>query len=463
MQLCHNRQCPHDRTPLLHRFLPPRILRPHHRPLRRRLHASTSIAPPSIPPPADSPSTPAPSPAFRVLEVVDEDDRIAHRLAAPLHTGPVDCAIDWARRFDHMQQHTGQHLLSAVFEELFGLKTVSFHLGAESSTIDVEGAPVEPRTILEVERRANEIVYENRPVSVQFQHAAEVQGLRKASGREGDLRIVSIADLDRSACGGTHVRSTGEIGAVLLRKTEKIRQSVRVEFLCGARAIRRARADFEALSRAAQSFSAQLDEIPALVAAQIEAARAAEKARRKLELDLAAYQGRELYTSTAPGPDGLRRVVKRLERGSLEELRAVAQNFTAQPKAVFLAAMADPPSILMAASEDAGIDAGKFVKAALARRRRPRGRQCPYRPGQRSRRYSSGRNPRPPVAGYRNCKIYLSQPKVGRLSTPVLLSCFRTFGAPRRSTLPRRSQRRSRRSANTKKRPAGSSHSAEHR
>jgi alanyl-tRNA synthetase len=301
-----------------------------------------------------------------VLEVADEDDRIAHRLASPLHTGPVDCALDWTRRFDHMQQHTGQHLLSAVFEERFGLKTVSFHLGSESSTIDLEGAPVEHRTILDAERRANEIVCENRPVSVEFQHAAEVQGLRKASTRDGDLRIVSIADLDRSACGGTHVRSTGEIGALLLRKTEKIRQSVRVEFLCGARAIRRARADFEALSSAAQTFSAPLDEIPALAAAQIEASRAAEKARRKLELDVAAYQGRELYTSTAPGPDGLRRVVKRLERGSLEDLRALAQNFTSQPKAVFLAAMADPPSILMAASEDAGIDAGKFVKTALA-------------------------------------------------------------------------------------------------
>ena len=301
-----------------------------------------------------------------VLEVTDDEDRIGHRLAAPLHTGPVDCTLDWTRRFDHMQQHTGQHLISAVFEELYGLKTVSFHLGAESATIDLEGAPVEPRTILDAERRANEIVFENRPVTVQFQHAAEVQGLRKASSREGDIRIVSIAGLDRSACGGTHVRGTGEIGAVLLRKTEKIRQSVRVEFLCGARAIRRARADFEALSRAAQSFSAQLDEIPALVAAQVEAARAAEKTRRKLELDLAAFQGRELYAATTPGPDGLRRIVKRLERGSLEELRAIAQNFTAQPKAVFLAAMTDPPSIMMAASEDAGIDAGKLLKAAIA-------------------------------------------------------------------------------------------------
>ncbi len=310
-----------------------------------------------------------------VVSVDDEDERIAHQLAAPIDRGQIDagqveCAIDWNRRFDHMQQHTGQHLLSAVFEELFALHTVSFHLGAESSTIDLQGdagaAAVEPRTVLEAERRANEVVFENRAVSVFFEDAASAQGLRKPSGREGTLRIVAIDSLDRSACGGTHVGSTGEIGIVLCRKLEKIRQSVRVEFVCGGRALRRARADYEALTKVAQHFSSSLDETPAMVAAQLETARTGEKARRKLELDLAAYQGRELYQATVPGSDGIRRVSQRVTAGSLEELRAVAQNFTAQPKAVFVAALSQPPSVLLAASADAGIDAGKILKAALA-------------------------------------------------------------------------------------------------
>jgi len=300
-----------------------------------------------------------------VTEVFDEAERVAHRVAAPVAVGPVECAIDWRRRFDHMQQHTGQHLLSAVFEELFHLKTVSFHMGGDSSTIDLEVGAVDARVLAETERRVNEAIWENRPVAVQFEHAAEVQGLRKPSGREGTLRIVSIEGMDRSACGGTHVRATGEIGAVLLRKVEKVRQTTRVEFLCGGRAIRRARADYEALSRTAQLFSAPLDEVPGMVAAAQEAARAGDKARRKLELDLAAYQGRELYTSTEPGADGIRRVSRRAERGNLEELRAIAQNFTAQSKAVFVAALQDPASILLAVSEDAGIDAGKVLKAAL--------------------------------------------------------------------------------------------------
>jgi alanyl-tRNA synthetase len=190
--------------------------------------------------------------------------------------------------------------------------------------------------------------------------------LRKPSDREGALRIVSIDGLDRSACGGTHVRSTGEIGAILIRKLEKIRHSVRAEFLCGARAVARARADYEALNKIAQLVSASCDDAPAMIAAQLEAARFSEKLRRKLELDLAAHQGRELYQNTAPGADGIRRVSRRAEKGSLEELRALAQSFTAQPGAVFLAALNAPPSVLLATSADSGIDAGQTLKAALA-------------------------------------------------------------------------------------------------
>lgn len=300
-----------------------------------------------------------------VLEVIDEDERIAHRLDAPVPPGPAECAIDWQRRFDHMQQHTGQHLLSAVFEERFRLRTVSFHLGQEASTIDLEGLPADARVIEDAERRANEAVHENRRVQVEFRDAAGAEGLRKASERAGTLRIVTIDGLDRSACGGTHVRATGEIGTILIRKLEKIRQTTRVEFLCGSRAVRRARADYNALSQAAQLFSAPLDEVPALVASQLESAKTADKAARKLQLDLAVHQGRELYEATAPGPEGVRRHVRRLASGSVEQLRAIAQSYIAHPRAIFIAALEDPPSVLFAVSPDTGIDAGKALKTAL--------------------------------------------------------------------------------------------------
>lgn len=301
-----------------------------------------------------------------VLEVIDEDERIAHRLASALPLETVSCTIDWQRRFDHMQQHSGQHLLSAVLAERFGLHTVSFHLGQECSTIDLDGGIPAATTVREVEELANQIVYENRPVAVEFQEAEKAHGLRKPSQREGMLRIICIQDLDRSACGGTHVRATGEIGPILIRRLDRVRQSVRLEFLCGGRALRRARADYDALDQLARLFSAPLDETPALVAAQLEAARVADKTRRKLELEIASYQGKELYKAMAPEPDGVRRHTRRLASGSMEGLRAVAQSFIEQPQAVFAAALENPPSILFAVSADLGIDAGQALKTVLA-------------------------------------------------------------------------------------------------
>ncbi|HJX87060.1 MAG TPA: alanyl-tRNA editing protein, partial [Gemmatimonadales bacterium] len=184
----------------------------------------------------------------RVLDVVDQGDRIAHRVDTPLPAGPVDGAIDWPRRFDHMQQHTGQHLLSAVLADLTGHATISVHFGREISTLDLDTPELPHDQVVEAELRANRIVTENRPVEVSFEEAASAEGLRKASEREGTLRVVSIRDLDRSACGGTHVRTTGEIGPVFIRRLERVRKTVRLEFLCGERAVRRARTDADLLA-----------------------------------------------------------------------------------------------------------------------------------------------------------------------------------------------------------------------
>jgi alanyl-tRNA synthetase len=300
-----------------------------------------------------------------VTEVVDEDLRVAHILEAPLSKTEISGVVDWQRRFDHMQQHTGQHLLSAVLIDLFDAATVSFHLGAESSNIEVSRM-LEPEQIRKAEQRANEIVYENRPVEVSFRDSSEDLGLRKPTDREGIIRIVAIQDLDRSACGGTHVRATGEIGSLVIREQEKIRGNLRIEFLCGMRAVRRARADFEALSAIGRSFSSTLDETPALVAAQLEKFHESDRIRRRLSTELAQARGRELYGRTAPGPDGIRKVTQRVDSIS-EEVRAEAQSFTAGEKSVFVALAAKPPSVLLAASKDSGVNAGQTLKATLAK------------------------------------------------------------------------------------------------
>jgi alanyl-tRNA synthetase len=308
---------------------------------------------------------------IRVVDVIAEDEdgeqRIAHVLEQPLQTVSVAGSVDWARRFDHMQQHSGQHLLSAVFEALYGMKTVSFHLGAESSTIDLETPSISPAQLRAVEERAFNLVLECKSLGVGYEDASAAFGLRKASDREGTLRIVSIEDVDRSACGGTHVRSTGEIGPIQIRKLEKIRGNVRVEFLCGHRAQRRARLDFEALSSAAKLFSAPLDDVPELVKALQEQARDSDKTRRKLAVELALRRGAELFAAAVEEPSGLRRHVERVSAGGLgDEVRALAQGFTATGRGVFVAACDNPPIVMLAASIESGVHAGNRLKELLA-------------------------------------------------------------------------------------------------
>jgi alanyl-tRNA synthetase len=299
-----------------------------------------------------------------VTDVVDEGERIAHLLAAPLEASQATGTVDWTRRLDHMQQHTGQHVLSAVLAELFGWPTVSVHFGGELSTLDLDSGAITPEQVVAAEARANAVVWEDRPVAVSFEDAASAEGLRKATERSGTIRVVSIRDLDRSACGGTHLRATGEIGAILIRKTERVRKQVRLEFVCGARAMRRARADHELLQRLAASASAAPDELPALLDAQRAELKALQAARRDAEARVQEYRARELYTGAAPGPDGNRRAVV-TDAASLEQLRGLAQAYTALPRTLLRGARAAPPTVLYAASADAGIDAGARMKDVL--------------------------------------------------------------------------------------------------
>jgi alanyl-tRNA synthetase len=305
-----------------------------------------------------------------IVDVIDEGDRVVHVLEHPLGlpTDPapeVSGAIDWTRRFDHMQQHTGQHLLSAVLLELYNAATVSFHLGADSCTIDVEGPVLDARQLLAAEERANALVFQNRPLTVEYGHSADDLGLRKATAREGSIRIVSIAGVDRTACGGTHVRATGEIGPVLLRKLDKVRGNLRIEFLCGLRAVRQARADYDRLSAIARIFSATIEETPALAETQMQKLQEAEKLTKKLAAELAQVRGRQRYLETIPDSAGMRRVVLRLPSLN-EDIRAEAQSFTAGDHATFLAVGENPPSVLLAVSKDAGVMAGDRLKALLS-------------------------------------------------------------------------------------------------
>src|SRR5262249_44364733 len=180
---------------------------------------------------------------LRVVDVVDEDGgRIAHVLErGGLSEGQtVTGVIDWPRRFDHMQQHTGQHVLSAAFSRLFDARTVSFHLGDEVSTIDL-AKEMKPDQIEAAEVEANRVVWEDRPVAIRFasKDEAAAMPLRKESLRDGTLRLIDVEDFDLSACGGTHVARTGAIGVIAVAGSERFKGGQRLAFLCGGRALRR--------------------------------------------------------------------------------------------------------------------------------------------------------------------------------------------------------------------------------
>ena len=299
-----------------------------------------------------------------VEAVVDEEDRIAHILAGPLKAETVHGEIDWARRYDFMQQHTGQHLLSAVLEELFHFKTVSVHMGTEMSTVDIDTPSISEEQLAMAERRCFEVIARAVPTAITFEDASVGRGLRKESARTGTLRIVSINGVDRSACGGTHVRNSAEIGLVLAGKVEKIRGITRVEFVCGGRALRRARGDNQLLAAISRALSLPAGQAPERIAALVEQNKSLDKERQRLATELARREGRELYLATESDASGLRRIT---QQGPIDEATRVrAQAFVAGERAIFLAISNEPPSLLFAASADSEVHAGNRVKAALA-------------------------------------------------------------------------------------------------
>jgi alanyl-tRNA synthetase len=282
-----------------------------------------------------------------VIDVIDEGDEVAHILADEPAFKPVQGTIDWERRFDHMQQHTGQHILSAAFERTGGYQTVSFHLGTETATIDLNSERVGARQIEGAEELANQLVFENRPVQITFRAAAEVQhlGLRKPTFREGDIRLVEVEGFDLSACGGTHVSRTGSVGIISIRKVERAKELTRVEFVCGGRALRRARQDFVVLSEAARLFSTGLEAVPELIAKQSQDLRDAGKSLQKLMEELAELEGARLWQQ-APEKSGVRVVHCLFASSEGKKAKLTAHALGKQPDAIALIGVKGAPTAL---------------------------------------------------------------------------------------------------------------------
>lgn len=305
-----------------------------------------------------------------VTEVADDEQgRVLHYVAEPIALDTaIHGLIDKSRRLDHVQQHTGQHVLSAAFIELFNMPTVSFHMGAETCTIDLETASLSPAQAEQAEHLANQIITEDRPVTVRFVPLEEARqlGLRKLPPKQTDnLRLIDIQNFDLCACGGTHVRSTGQIGCILLRKTEKVKQGVRVEFVCGHRAVALARKDYATLTESAALFSAHMHELPQQIKKALDDAKTTGKVQHKLLEEIAALEAERLLARSSGSPKIVRAVFQ--DRDAVF-IKLLAQKLTAsQPDVIaLLASLLPQPTLVFAQSPGRKSNMGQLLKEALS-------------------------------------------------------------------------------------------------
>jgi len=278
-------------------------------------------------------------------------------------------AIDAARRRDHMQQHSGQHVLSAAFIELFQMPTVSFHMGGESCTIDLSEKAISAEQIVQAEARANHVVFENRPVSVRFVSMDEARslGLRKLPELQKDeMRLVEIKDFDLCACGGTHVTQTSQIGPILLRKSEKVKHGIRVEFVCGDRALRTARKDYATLTDAAGLFSGHIYDVPQQIRKTLDEVKAAQKRQHAWLEEIADLRAGELAAS-APSIGKFRLVRQVFADRDLTFIKLLAQKLTkTSGLLVLLGSTTAPAAVVFARSSDVEADVSALMKEAMA-------------------------------------------------------------------------------------------------
>jgi len=309
---------------------------------------------------------------LRVVDVVDEEDGgITHVVEQPgirqvsdtcLTPGQrVHGEIDWARRFDHMQQHTGQHVLSAAILSVCRARTVSFHLGAAVSTIDLE-RELSPAEIAAAETEANRVVWEDRPVTIRFVSSEEAAALplRKEPARGGTLRLIEVEGFDLSACGGTHVARSGAIGIIAVASWERFKGGQRLEFLCGGRALGRWRSFRNTIASSVRLLSVLPEEIPATVERMQGDAREQKRAAAARQTELATFRARDL-AEAAESIDGTSAVLRAVDADA-NGLKALATAVAAASHSVVVLVSTTRPALVVAArSSDAAVSAQQII------------------------------------------------------------------------------------------------------
>jgi alanyl-tRNA synthetase len=304
-----------------------------------------------------------------VLDVRDDGDEIIHVVDRRPDGPDILGCINWPRRLDHMQQHTGQHLLSAMFQERYGRPTVSFHLGTDLSTIDLRGPEPTDEILEGAERAANKIIFEDRAINVRYGTARDLAelGVRKEVERAGILRAIEIAGADLQPCGGTHVNTTGQIGTLLVRRCAKMRQDWRVEFVCGGRAERVARQDFLLLRAAAEKLGCAPEELVRAAERTLSERDANFKRTRALLERVAEIEAAEAVLEATPGSDGIR-LIRRVFRDVDPEFQGqFATHVAKAERSIALLAGLGSGDMLFAQHPAAGKDMNAALKQVLAR------------------------------------------------------------------------------------------------
>jgi len=297
----------------------------------------------------------------RVIRVEEEKGLILHFLEKEITSEEVAGKIDWPRRFDHMQQHTGQHILSQAFYELLKGETLSFHLGQEDSTVEIGLPAIKDEALERVEEVANRIVFSNLEVKNYFLSDEEVGRipLRKPPKKSGLIRVVEIAGFDYSACGGTHCRQTGEVGLIKILKQEKIRGNLRFSFVCGFRALREFEKRRSWLQDTARLFSSEESEVFSCAEKNLAELKNLKKKQKKLEEKLSQYEAREILNSNRS------KIIQGLfSEKTPEEIKYLALHLVHQAEVMTaLAALGqDHFHLVLAASDKIGVDLREVLK-----------------------------------------------------------------------------------------------------
>lgn len=260
---------------------------------------------------------------IKVIKVFEEEGIVFHLLEKDIPSGKVTGKIDWEIRFDHMQQHSGQHILSQSFYELLEAQTLSFHLGERFSNVEIDLRKTSEEEVEKVERRANEIVFQDIEIKSYFVPDDKIDTipLRKAPQKKGSIRVVEISEFGYSACGGTHVRRTGEVGLVKILRSEKIRNNIRFEFVCGKRALENYIWKNKVLHELSNRFTVHEKEVSSSVEKLFSDLKSQKKRNRRLQEKISQYEAQEIVQKAEE------RVIKQIFTGrSPEEVRALALN-----------------------------------------------------------------------------------------------------------------------------------------